>query len=92
MKVAKIHSRTVKTYTVTIEDGEVRPQPYSSAGREYRVQTVTVKKSDGNVSSVELRGSVLKKDGTPGANGARETFYREREWPEWLRSVVGGLA
>ena len=91
MNVTKIDSRTVKTYVVSIEDGEIRPQPYSSSGREYRVASVTVVKREGNVSSVELRGQVLKKDGTEGANPARESIW-EREWPQWLRSIVGGLA
>jgi hypothetical protein len=92
MKVTNIQSRTVKTYTVTIDDGEVRNQPYSRAGRRYRVERITVEKRDGNVGGVELQGSVLKKDGTPGENDARERFYSQSDWPEWLNRIVGGLS
>ena len=92
MNVTKIDSRTVKTYTLTVEGGEVRPQPYNRSGRQYRVQEIVVTKRDGNVSAVELRGSVLKKDGSEGANIARESFYGQREWPQWLHGIVGGLA
>ena len=92
MKVTKIDSRTVKTYMVTIEDGEVRDQPYTRTGRRYRVERITVVKRDGNVYSVELHGPVLKKDGAEGLNGASEKFYGRRDWPEWLRGIVGGLA
>jgi hypothetical protein len=92
VNVTKIDSRTVKTYTLTIEDGEVRAKPYSRAGRQYRVERITVVKSDGNVSSVELSGSVLKNDGTAGLNGATERLYGHKVWPEWLHGVVGGLA
>lgn len=91
MNVTKIESRTVKTYTVTIEDGEVRTQPYSR-DRRYRVNRVVVTKQNGNVSGVELRGRVVKKDGTDSLNPARESLYRQSDWPEWLRSIVGGLA
>ena len=92
MNVTKIQSITVKTYNLTVEDGEVRDQPYSRSGRQYRVERITVTKRDGNVSCVELRGSVLKKDGSDSLNEAAETFYFGSEWPEWLRGVVGGLA
>lgn len=92
MRVTKINSRTVKTYNLSIEDGEVRPQPYTRSGRQYRVTHIEVTKTDGNVSSVALGGPVLKKDGTGGLNGATESLYGQRDWPEWLRGVVGGLA
>lgn len=91
MNVAKIESRTVKTYTLTIEGGEVRPKQYAPTG-QYRVQRVEVTKRDGNISSVKLSGSVLKKDGTDGLNDATEHLYGQRDWPEWLHSIVGGLA
>lgn len=92
MNVTNIRSRTVKTYTLTIEGGEVRPQPYSRVGREYQVESVEVTKRDGNVSQVVLAGSVLKKDGTVGLQRADERLYRQSEWPEWLRGLVVGLA
>jgi hypothetical protein len=92
MRVTEITSRRVTTYTVTVEDGEVRLTPFTRTGRHYRVQQVIVQKRDGNVSQVELRGAVLKKDGTEGQNGAVESFYGQRDWPEWLHSIVGGLA
>lgn len=92
MNITEIKSQTVKTYVLTVEDGEVRSQPYVQSGRKYRVNRIVVTKRDGNVSSVELRGSVLKKDGTEGANPARETLYGQGYWPKWLFSVVGGLA
>lgn len=91
-RIAKITSRTVKTYVVGIENGEVRPQPYTRSGRQYRVDGIKVVKSDGNVSSVELSGPVLKKDGTDSLNGATERLYGQRDWPAWLHSIVGGLA
>lgn len=92
MNVTKIDSRTVKTYTIIVEDGEVRDQPCTNSGRRYRVRRITVVKEDGNLSKVELRGLVLKKDGTEGLNDARETLYGQRDWPEWLHSLVRGLA
>ena len=92
MIVNKVSSTTVKTYTVDIEDGEVRDQPYSRSSRKYRVDRVTVVKRDGNVSSVELHGPVLKKDGADGMNYARERLYGQKDWPAWLNGVVGGLA
>lgn len=90
--IISIKSRTVKTYVVTIEDGEVRLQPYSSVGRKYQVSRVEVVKEDGNISSVRLSGLVLKKDGSAGANRADERMYRRQDWPEWLRGLIGGLA
>ena len=92
MKVTEIKLNTVKTYSLTVEDGEVRLQPYTRTGRTYRVEQIIVVKRDGNVGSVELRGSVLKKDGTCSLNGARESLYGHRSWPEWLHGIVGGLA
>ena len=92
MNVTKIDSRTVKTYTLTVEDGEVRDQPYTRSGRRYRVQRITVVKRDGNVDSVKLSGSVLKKDGTEGQVQADERIYGQRQWPEWLHGIVRGLA
>lgn len=92
MNVTEIKSQTVKTYTLTIEDGEVRPQPYSRVGGRYQVERVGVTKRDGNVSSVELYGSALKKDGSIGKNSASERLYRQGDWPEWLRGIVAGLA
>ena len=56
MKVTEIESNTVKTYSLTVEDGEVRLQPYTRTGRTYRVEQIIVVKRDGNVGSVELRG------------------------------------
>lgn len=91
MNVTKIESRTVKKYTVNIEDGEVRTKPFSR-GLAYRVNRIVVTKQDGTVSGVELRGKVIKKDGTDGANPARESFHRQSDWPDWLRSIIGGLA
>ena len=92
MKITEIKSNTVKTYILTVEDGEVRPQPYTRTGRTYRVEQIVVVKRDGNVSSVELRGPVLKKDGNRSLNGAHESLYGRRSWPEWLHGIVGGLA
>jgi hypothetical protein len=92
MKVTEIKSNTVKTYSLTVEDGEVRLQPYTRTGRTYRVEQIVVVKRDGNVSSVELRGPVLKKDGNRSLNGAHESLYGRRSWPEWLHGIVGGLA
>jgi len=92
MKITDIDSQTVKTYRVSINDGEVRNQPYTRSGRQYRVERITVVKQDGNVCGIELHGSVLKKDGSPSLNTASEPLYGQRDWPEWLRSIVGGLA
>ena len=92
MNVTKIHSCTVKTYTLDIEGGEVRDQPYSRVGGRYQVDRIQVVKRDGNVDQVELSGSVLKKDGSIGKNPASERLYREGEWPQWLRAIVKGLA
>lgn len=85
-------SCTVKTYTLVVEDGEVREKPYSRTGQRYRVTCVEVIKEDGNVSSVKLFGPVLKKDGTDSMNDAREHMHRHSEWPDWLRSAVRSLA
>lgn len=90
MKVTKIDSQTVKTYDLIIEDGEVRKQSYTS--RSFRVDRITVEKSDGNVRRVQLHGPVLKKDGTDSVNRATEKLYGRRDWPSWLDSIVGGLA
>lgn len=92
MNVTKIDSRTVKTYRLTIEDGVVLNQPYTRTGRRYRVERIVVVKADGNVSSVLLEGSVLKKDGTASLNGASQKLYGQHDWPEWLHGIVGGLA
>lgn len=92
MNVTNIHSRTVKTYILTIEDGELRDQPHTRTGRKYRVSRMKVVKRDGNFESLELIGYVVKKDGQEGQNSARESFYTSATWPEWTRSIVGGLA
>lgn len=92
MNVTKVTSTTVKTYTVRIEGGEIRPQPFSRVGREYRVDSIEVVKRDGNVSRVTIAGGALKKDGSVGQLRADERFYRASDWPAWLRSVVEGLA
>lgn len=92
MNVTKIDSRTVKTYTLTIEDGEVRPQPYTRTGRQYRVESVEVVKQDGNISRITLSGGVLKKDGNVGLNGVTERLHSPKDWPDWLYRAVKGLA
>lgn len=92
MTVTNIRSKTVKTYWVALEAGEVRDKPYSRAGTQYQVTTIVVTKQDGNVSSIELHGRTIKKDGSPSQNAARESFYRQSEWPEWVRGIVGGLS
>ena len=60
--------------------------------RRLRYERIEVVKQDGNVSRVELSGSALKKDGSVGKNPASERLFGEGSWPEWLRSVVKGLA
>lgn len=91
--VANIRSRVVKTYWIALTGGEVRPVPYSSvSGRTYRVRRIVVTKVDGNVSSVELSGPVLKKDGTEGANDGREHLYSQKDWPLWLGLIVRVIA
>lgn len=92
MNVISIKSTTTKTYTVRIEDGEVRDQPYSRIGGQYRVRRVEVIKRDGNISKVELVGVVVKKNGHDGVQPAREHLWNPAEWPQWLTSVIGGLA
>lgn len=92
MKITDVKSTTVKTYRLTVEDGEVRSQPHSRSGREYRVERIVVTKKDGNVSRVEIQGSVLKKDGTASLNDAHESLWSQRDWPQWLHGVIGGLA
>jgi hypothetical protein len=92
MNVASITSRTVKTYTVAVEGGEIRPKPYSRQGTEYRVTRVEVVKRDGNVDLVTLSGPTLKKDGSDSMNSASERIYRHKDWPNWLTSIIGGLA
>lgn len=91
-RVVGTTSRTVKTYWLVIEDGEIRDMPYSRVGGRYVVTGAKVEKRDGNVAGVELSGPVLKKDGMPGLNRASERFWTRTDWPEWLRSIVGGLA
>jgi hypothetical protein len=92
MNITSIQSRTVKTYTLAVDDGEVRDQPYTRTGRRYRVERITVVKRDGNCTDAELSGPVLKKDGSDGANWTRESLYRQGDWPEWLSSAIKGLA
>lgn len=92
MNVSDIKSRTVKTYTLTVQDGEIRPQPHSRRGGHYRVSRVEVVKQDGNVYQVTFSGPVIKKDGTESLNGYTERLYGKGFWPTWLHSIVKGLA
>jgi hypothetical protein len=95
-----IHDRTDVEVTryVNLVDGPVRPQPYSSAGRRYRVDRVQIKFTLGEGAawravSVTLSGTVLKKDGTDSKNDARDHAYG---WDDsgttpdlhWLRDLV----
>ena len=92
MKVTQVESKTRKTYTVKIEDGEVVECKWARTDRRFRVQRVTVVKEDGNVNSVSIAGPVLKKDGTDSRNWADERLYGEKEWPTWLTPIIRGLA
>jgi hypothetical protein len=92
MKVTQIKSRTVKTYMLIIEDGEVRALPYSRVGARYQIERVEVVKRDGTVLSVKAFGSALKKDGSVGKNAASEYMHSQSAWPQWLRDVIDGLA
>lgn len=92
MNTTVTRSRTVKTYWLAVEDGEVRPQPHSSSGRMYRVARVEAVKSDGNFTKVTLGGPILKKDGSDSLNICEELMYQQSAWPNWLRSAIGGLA
>jgi hypothetical protein len=91
VNVTDIKSRTVKTYTLTIEGGEVRDVRYSN-GRRYRITRVEVIKADGNISGITLSGPVVKKDGTDSLNGHTERLYRNDERPDWLLAAIKGLA
>lgn len=92
MNISKITSQTAKTYWVTIDDGEVRPHPYSRSDRQYRVRRIEVVKRDGNIASVVLSGPVLRKDGSDSLNESNERIYSHSDWPTWLRPIIGGLA
>jgi hypothetical protein len=89
-QVIDIKSRTDKTYTITLAGCEPRSWPYTK--RTYRPTQLTVVKRDGNVSSVELRGPQVRKDGTDGSQWATERFYRYDERPAWLTHIIAGLA
>ena len=90
MRVADINSRTERTYTLTIEDGEIREARYST--RKYRIAKVVFVKRDGNPSLAETSGPALKKDGTDSANWCRETFYRPGDFPQCVNELIKGLA
>lgn len=89
--VLSIASRTEKTYTIRLAGCAPRPWPYSNT-RTYRPTRLTVVKRDGNVDKVELSGPQIKKDGTEGQQSTREWLHRQKDWPSWLASIVGGLA
>ena len=60
------------------------------------VESAFLKYHDGALSSVELRGSVIKKDGTPGARRGTKTYgqtYGSRPMdrttiPDWLQPII----
>lgn len=89
-RVGDITSTITKTYTITLAGCEDRQAPHST--RTYRPARLVVVKRDGNVSMVELSGPNIRKDGSASSQGTRETFYSRRDWPEWLASIIGGLA
>lgn len=88
-------------WVLDVTDGEVRPQPYSRAGRRYRVDSVavefvrTTRDGDGDEPgedvNIRLHGTVLKADGTDSRNRCDETFWRHETLPDWLADLVARL-
>jgi hypothetical protein len=83
------------TRTINVIDGPVRPQPYSSVGRKYRVSRaiITYRWTAGawKVAGVKLFGTVLKADGSDSKNDAREHLSRFDTPPMWLDDLTTGL-
>lgn len=89
------HSNIDVVRHVNVIDGEVRPQPYTSAGRKYRVERAVIKyyysSGDWRLSGAVLLGTVLKKDGTDSKNDAREQVSHFDTPPMWLSNLVDGI-
>jgi hypothetical protein len=92
-----IHNNTdlEVTRTINVTDGPVRPQPYSSVGRKYRVSRaiITYRWIAGawNIAGVKLSGTVLKADGSDSKNDAREHLSTYGTRPTWLAKLIDGL-
>lgn len=43
---------------------------------------------DIRLHTVDIIGSRLKKDGTPGAHAVKETLWRLQEYPRWVRELL----
>lgn len=99
MNINFADGHTRQTLRFRVEDGPIRPKPYSRTGKQYRVSVVTVEffrpLPEGNwKANVSLSGTDLKKDGTDGQTGSREHLY---SWSDnrtdyrdidWVRDLV----
>lgn len=91
------HSNIEVTRHINVIDGEVRPQPYSSAGRKYRVSKVIVEfrwapiPTGWKVSGANLSGTVLKADGSDSKNDAREHVSTYDTPPMWLDELIDAV-
>lgn len=98
----KDNGATIKR-TVLVSNGPILDQPYSTTGKKFRVERVTITYEFvdstwivGHATDVILGGPVLKKDGTASkvghSSGADFTAWRNRriELP-WLVEIVNRL-
>lgn len=99
MQITHSQTRTRTLRRFTVEDGPVLPQPYSSAGRRFRVERVTLEYTldgtfgDWTFAAAQVGGTVLKKDGTDSANQHDSSVYsydirdRKSRWG-WLAQAI----
>jgi len=89
------HSHMQVTRNVNVTDGQIRPQPYSLAGRTYRVEYVVITYSyvawGWATKGIQMSGTVLRKDGSDSKNDARESIYNSEGAPEWLAGLIDGI-
>lgn len=102
MRIDFTRGHESRSITVSVEDGPIRPKPYSRTGKQYRVEQVSIGYSrkldetlDGDtwkVDAVHARGTDLKKDGSLGQTGSHERLvgWTGTDWTEieWIAKLV----
>ena len=91
---APIHLSVKRSATIT--DGPILPMSTSTTGKKFRLERITVTytwngsawKANGSYS-VDLGGTILKKDGTDSLNDHSGRLYGNR--PVWLTEIVARL-
>ena len=94
MKITDRQTIVTRDETIRFDNGEVRPVPYSRDGKRYRADILLLRwtsRDNGDtwaLGRTEVRGQVLRRDGSDSKNRTDETFWPTSRYPDWVRELI----